>query len=93
MADRSSQINSEARRATISAHIQPKATKRIERRMQMSIDPKHSAKVTYKNKEMEYSSMTKSVVWSQPNRACSFQLKPVLIEASLIIRYLKKKDI
>ena len=63
---RSSKMNSEVYRAILSSHIQPNATKLIGRRftVQVDNDPKHTAKAThgfFEGKEMEYSSMAKSV--------------------------------
>lgn len=59
-ADRSSQMNSEVFKPTciLSAHVQPNATKLIGRSFTVQMD-----------NELEYSSMAKSVTWSQSNRA------------------------
>ncbi len=73
--DRSSRKNNEVYRDILSAQIQTNAAKLIGRHfiVQMDDDPKHTAKATQeflKVKKMEYSAMTKSISWSQPNWAC-----------------------
>ncbi len=62
--DRSSRKNPEVHRDILSAQIQSNGAKLIRRRfiVQMDDDPKHTARAT-----QEYSAMSKSISWSQPD--------------------------